>query len=206
VIDVLDFFLEAMTNYGPLVLGLAMLPGAVGVPVPIGMLLIAAGAFVRQGVMDWQAAFLFAWLGALVSDALSYAMGRWTGQWTRGRLHQRYAAVWHQAEELFRKHGGWAVFATSWLIRGLAIPTNLIAGSSGYSFRRFVAWDAVGKLLWILLHAGLGYAFASQWQLLGETIGRYGGWLGLGAVVAVGTTLVLRRLRAHQDRAVGSAV
>jgi membrane-associated protein len=204
VIDVLELFLNGMTNYGPLVLGLAMLPGAVGLPVPVGMLLIAAGAFVRQGIMDWQAAFLFAWLGALVSDALCYAMGRWTGRCARGRLHERYASVWHQAEELFRKKGGWAVFATSWLVRGLAIPTNLIAGSSHYSFWRFTAWDAVGKLLWILLHGGLGYAFASQWQLVGETISIYGGWLGLGAIVAVGTYLLLRRLRANQDCAVGN--
>ena len=195
-----DFFLNGMTIYGPLILGLAMLPAAVGLPVPAGVLLIAAGAFVRQGIMDWRAVFLSAWLGAMLSDALSYAMGRWTGRWARGRLNERYAAVWHQAEELFRNHAGWAVFATSWLIRGLAIPTNLIAGSSCYSFRRFVAWDAVGMLVWILLYAGLGYAFASQWQLVSETISSHGGWLGLCAAVGTGIYLLLRRRRANQGR------
>jgi membrane-associated protein len=200
----LDLFLNGMTAFGPLVLGLAMLPGAIGLPVPVGVLLIAAGAFVRQGIMDWQVAFLFAWLGALLSDALSYALGRWTGGWARGHLSERYAAVWDRAEELFRARGGWAVFATSWLIRGLAIPTNLIAGSSGYSFWRFVAWDAVGKLFWILLHAGLGYAFASQWQLVSETIRRYSGWLGLGALVGAGIYLSLRRRRASGHCAAGS--
>ncbi len=193
----LDLFLKGMTTYGPLVLGLAMLPGAVGLPVPVGVLLIAAGAFVRQGIMDWQAVFLFAWVGALFSDSLSYTMGLRTGRWARGRLHARYVAVWHRAEELFRNHGGWAVFATSWLIRGLAIPTNFIAGSSCYPFRRFIAWDALGKLFWILLHAGLGYAFASEWQLVGETISSHGGWLGLCALVAVGIYLLLRRLLAN---------
>lgn len=200
----LDHFLNGMTSNGPLVLGLAMLPGAIGLPVPVGVLLIAAGAFVRQGIMDWQAAFLFAWLGALLSDALSYALGRWTGGWARGRLSERYAAVWHQAEDLFRAHGGRAVFATSWLIRGLAIPTNLIAGSSGYAFWQFVAWDAVGKFFWILLHAGLGYVFASQWQFVSETISRYGSWLGLCALVGGGIYLFLRRLRANRGHTVGS--
>jgi membrane-associated protein len=193
----LEFFLNAMTLYGPLVLGLAMLPAAAGLPVPAGMLLIAAGALVRQGIMDWRAVFLFAWLGALLSDALSYAMGRRAGRWAQGRLHERYAAVWHRAEARFRDHGGWAVFVTSWLIRGLAIPTNLIAGSSGYPFRRFVTWDATGKLFWILLHAGLGYAFASQWPLVGETIRRYGGWLALCATAGLGLYLLVRRWRAH---------
>jgi hypothetical protein len=60
VINVLNLFLNGMTIYGPLVLGLAMLPGAVGVPMPVGALLVAAGAFARQGIMDWQTAFLFA--------------------------------------------------------------------------------------------------------------------------------------------------
>lgn len=191
----LDLFLNGMTTYGSLVLGLAMLPGAVGVPMPVGALLVAAGAFARQGIMEWQTAFLFAWLGAMLSDALSYTMGRWTGPWARGRLNERYAAVWHRAEELFRKRGGWAVFATSWLIRGLAIPTNLVAGSSRYPFRRFVAWDAVGNPL-----AGLGYAFASQWQLISETISSHGGWLGLCTIVGIGIYLLLRRRRANQGR------
>jgi membrane protein DedA with SNARE-associated domain len=83
---------------------------------------------------------------------------------------------------------------------GMTIPTNLIAGSSRYSFRRFVAWDAVGMLVWILLHAGLGYAFASQWQLVSETISSHGGWLGLCAAVGTGIYLLLRRRRANQGR------
>jgi membrane-associated protein len=200
----LDLFLNGMTTYGPLVLGLAMLPGAVGVPMPVGALLVAAGAFARQGIMDWQTAFLFAWLGAVVSDALSYTLGRYTVPWARGRLSERYVAVWHRAEELFRKRAGWAVFATSWLIRGLAIPTNLIAGSSRYPFRRFVAWNAAGKLVWILLYAGLGYVFASQWPLVSEAISRHAGWLGLAAALGAGIALLVRRLRARQ-RCLGSS-
>jgi membrane-associated protein len=201
----LDFFLNGMTAYGPLMLGLAMLPGVFGVPVPAGVLLIAAGALVRQGFMDWQAAFLCAWLGALLGDVLSYTMGRWVAQWVRGRLSERYAAVWHRAEERFRNHGGWAVFTTSWLIRGLAIPTNLAAGSSRYPIQRFIAWSAAGKLVWILLHAGLGYAFARQWQFVGETMSRWGDWLGLGVAAGLGAYLLLRRLRANQGDAVCEA-
>jgi membrane protein DedA with SNARE-associated domain len=164
------------------------------------MLLIAAGAFVRQGIMDWQTTFLVAWLGALLTDAASYAMGRRAGRWARGRVGERYAEVWHQAEEMFRSHGGWAVFATSWLVRGLASPTNLIAGSSRYPFGRFVAWHAAGKLLWILLHAGLGYASAGQWRLIADTVSRYGAWMGACAAVVLVAYLLVRRLRAKQER------
>jgi membrane protein DedA with SNARE-associated domain len=196
----LDHLVQYMTSYGPLVLGLAMLPTAVGLPVPVGVLLIAAGAFVRQGIMDGPSTLLLAWLGATAGDASSYVIGRWVRQWSQGRLQERYAAVWRRAEDLFRERAGWAVFCASWLIRGLSVPTNLIAGGSGYPFRRFVALVAPGKVLWVLLHAGLGYFFASQWQLIGLAVTRYGTWLGLCAAVGAGIYLVVRRLRAHLPR------
>ena len=53
----INLFINGLTAYGPLALSLAMFPGIVGVPVPVGMLLIAAGAFARQGLMGWQAVF-----------------------------------------------------------------------------------------------------------------------------------------------------
>jgi membrane-associated protein len=191
-----------MINYGPLVLGLAMLPGSLGLPLPVGVLLIAAGALVRQGILDWYAVFLFAWLGAMLSDALTYTIGSRTGGWLRDHFSESFTDTWHQAEVLFKNRGGWAVFTTSCLIRGLAIPTNLIAGSSHYPLRHFIAWDAAGKIVWILLHAGLGYAFASQWQFVSKTINSYYVWLGLCAIVGIGIYLLLRRLHANQGRTV----
>ena len=196
----LNLLLSGMTTYGPLVLGLAMLPAAVGVPVPTGTLLIAAGAFVRQGLMDGRSLFLLAWIGALLSDALSYGLGRWAGQWAHRRLPERYTATWHRAEGLFAERGGWAVFLTSWLIRGLALPTNLIAGSSEYPFWNFVSWDAVGKVLWVLLHAGLGYLFADRWPWISRTLGDYGRWLVLAILLGLGIYL-LYRLWARRNRA-----
>jgi membrane-associated protein len=191
---VLDLFISGLTTYGPLALCLAMFPGIVGVPMPVGVLLIAAGAFTREGLMAWQAVFLCAWLGTMVSDSLTYALGRWAGGWVQGRLSGRSVEIWRQAEERFKNHGDWAVFVTSWLIRGPAYPTNIIAGSSHYSFWRFIAWDAAGKLIWIMIHAGLGYTFASQWQRVSETTSSVGNWLGLCAVVGICIYLVLRRV------------
>jgi membrane protein DedA with SNARE-associated domain len=97
------------------------------------------------------------------------------------------------------------VFTTGWLIRGLAVPTTLIAGSSRYPLWRFLVWNAAGKLLLILLHAGFGYAFASQWRPLSETVNRYGIWLGLSAAVGGGAYLLARRWRANRGGTVREA-
>jgi Na+-driven multidrug efflux pump len=52
----------------------------------------------------------------------------------------------------------------------------------------------VGKLFWILLHAGLGFAFASQWQLVNEQLGAAGRWAGMGIAVIIAGVLLARRL------------
>ena len=61
-----------------------------------------------------------------------------------------------------KRRGGIAIYLTRWLFTPLALPTNLIAGSSGYPFWKFLLFDIAGEITWILLYGGLGYAFGSQ--------------------------------------------
>jgi membrane protein DedA with SNARE-associated domain len=82
----------------------------------------------------------------------------------------------------------------------------LASGASGYEFGRFVAYGIAGRAAWLALYGGLGYAFGHQWPLVSQAISSYGVWLGLGAAAAGGLTLVLRRLRERQGRAVCRAV
>jgi membrane-associated protein len=196
----LELLLDWMALYGPLALGLLMLPGAVGIPVPGSALLVAAGALARQGSMNWQAVLGFAWLGAVLSDAAAFTLGRVAGDWARQRLGKPNETVWQRAQDRFNRHGGLAVFVTRFLIMSLAIPTNLIAGGTGYGFGRFLAWAAAGKLIWVAVHCGLGYAFAGQWQMVSDSIGRYGSWLGTGAMVAAAIFIGVRHLVRNRRR------
>ena len=79
---------------------------------------------------------------------------------------------------------GLPFFFTRFLITALAIPTNLIAGGSGYPFRRFMLYDVLGEVTWIILYGGLGYLFGSQWEVVNEFVSNFGGLL-LGVVVFV---------------------
>ena len=73
------------------------------------------------------------------------------------------------------------------LLTALDVPTNLIAGGSRYSFRRFLAWDIAGRVTWLLIYGGLGYLFSSQWQTVTALLSSCGLWIG----VAVGVILLL---------------
>ena len=74
----------------------------------------------------------------------------------------------------------------------VAFPITLIAGSSGYRFRKFFLYDTLGELTWFAIYGGLGYAFGSQWELITDFISNFSGFL-LGALaLGVGLYLLLK--------------
>jgi len=195
-LNLTDFFLTGMITYGPLVLGLAMMLGALGLPMPIPLLGLAAGAFARQGLIDWKTLSALGLMGAVLGDSVSYAVGRFAGGWVQYRLGA--SSAWQKAGDQFQQHGALAVYVTRFLFTPLAVPTSLIAGSSGYAFRRFLTHAVAGDFTWIALYCGLGYIFGSRWQVISQLVGHYLGWLGGAVVVGIGVYVLVRRLRQSQ--------
>jgi membrane protein DedA with SNARE-associated domain len=91
-----------------------------------------------------------------------------------------------------------AVVWTRFLITGIAVPVNLIAGTSGFPFRRFLLYDIAGESVWIFGYGGLGYLFGSQWEAVSDILGNISG-LTLGLVLlAIGIWLGVRWLKAME--------
>ena len=177
-------------SYGsPMVAG-ALLLGALGLPVPGTLIVIATGAFIRQGVLDIYTAPPLGLGGALVGDMVIYGLGRFARTWINRKFG--HSSAWQKAENYFNRRGGIAIYLTRWLFTPLAIPTNLIAGSSGYPFWKFLIFDLSGELTWILLYGGLGYAFGSQWELIGDFISDFSGLLLGVAILGAGIYLIFR--------------
>jgi membrane protein DedA with SNARE-associated domain len=65
-----DYLLTQIIIYGAPLFGLILLIGALGIPVPASLLLIAAGAFSQQGVLVWYQVALMGLLGAVLGDDL----------------------------------------------------------------------------------------------------------------------------------------
>ena len=175
-----NFLLTQIINYGAPLLGLILFLGALGVPLGTSVVVIAAGAFSQQGVLSWPNAMLIGLVGAVIGDVLSYSIGYYAKSWTQKRFGN--SPIWNNASESFQKRAGLAIFLTRWLITAVAIPTNLIAGESGYKFSHFLFYDIIGELTWLLLYGGLGYLFGSQWELVYDFISNFGG-LALGLVI-----------------------
>ncbi len=95
-------------------------------------------------------------------------MGNYGKNWVQKKFGD--SSAWLNAQESFQRRAWLAIFLTRFLITALAVPTNLIAGGSGYKFRRFMLYDVLGEILWIPLYGGLGYAFGTQWEVVNEFI------------------------------------
>lgn len=189
--DLSDTLLSWTVIYGPSMLFVALFLGAIGIPLPATFLVLAAGAFVRQGVLDPSGAIILSLFGAALGDITSYGMGRFA----RGPIIRRFgqAATWQKAELNLRQRGAIAVYLTRWLLTPLAIPTNLVAGSTGYPFVRFGMYILAGELTWLMLFGGIGYAFSSQWEAVSEFISNFSGVLVGIVLLGLGGYFLFRR-------------
>jgi membrane protein DedA with SNARE-associated domain len=140
--------LDGLRDYGPAALFVIAALGGIGVPAPVTVTLLAAGAVARQGGPERVFLFLAAaTAGATVGDGISYAMGRWGLGGMRRRLER--SRSWNRAREALEARGGTAaVLLTRFLLTPLALPTNLLCGGDRYPFLRFAGLCAVGHVIY----------------------------------------------------------
>ena len=181
--DITEYFLTSMVNYGGVILLVVLLAGALGIPLPTTLMVIVSGAFIRQGIIDLAPTLTLGIIGVVIGDSLSYAMGYYSKGWAERKFGLN--KTWIKAQEVFKKRGGLAIYLTRFLLTPLAIPTNLIAGSTGYSYWRFVMYAFLGEGTWLLMFGGLGYTFGDQWEVISQLISDFSGLLlGLVALAA----------------------
>jgi membrane-associated protein len=189
--DITDFLLTGLLNYGAILLGGTLFLSALGVPLPATMLVMATGAFSRQGLLSLQAAAGVAVGAAVAGDACSYAVGRYAGGLLTARL--KGSAAWQSADRQFVRWGTWSVFLSRFLLTPIALPVNLLAGSTRFSWPRFMAAVVVGEVIWVLLFGGLGLLFADNWEALSQMASDLSGVLvGVLLVGMGGYGLVMR--------------
>lgn len=191
MLDVNELFLSGILTYGIWALGLTTLVSAIGLPLPATMFLLAAGALAQQRTMDWQTAVLLAALGAILGDTISYGLARFGGELTRRKLET--ADAWAKSQRVFDRWGGWAVFFTRFLLTPLALPINLLAGSTRYTPWRFVTMVVMGETIWAAAFVGMGYLFADRWEAVSEIAGSLTNSIAIGAAAIAGVAYLLLR-------------
>jgi len=181
-----------LNTYGAPLLGLVLLLGAVGFPLPLSMLVFVAGVFSRQGTISWYYAAGFGLAGTVIGDSLSFAFGRWGGK----QVLQRFGSsnLLADAQSTFTQRRAPAIFFTRFLLTAIAVPVNLMAGSSR-GFYDFLVYDLAGEAVWIALYGGSGYLFGSQWELISVILSDFGWTILVPAAGAGGLYWVLQKCK-----------
>jgi len=184
-----DLTLVSLSGFGfPVLLFVAFI-GSLGIPFPITLVIVAAGALTRQGYLSWYEMISACLLGAAIADHGEYLLGRVGKQWVVNRFG--HTKVWQQANFIFNRQGGWAVLLTRFWLTPLAPAINFIAGSH-YAYPRFLFFDLLGQLLWVLLYGGLGYIFFEQWRWVSQLVSEF---TGISFVVVLLTLAVVGYLK-----------
>lgn len=174
--------------YGLPVIAIAAFFSCLAVPIPTFAIMLSGGAFAASGdLVLWQV-LVSAYIAALLGDQSGFQIGRWGGPTVITTLerHPKRAAAIAKAKASVDRWGGLGVFLSTWLFAPLGPWVNLIAGASGMSRHRFLAWDATGEAIWVTAYVSLGFVFGSRLPELADLVGD---WAGL--VTFAGATMVL---------------
>ena len=162
-----DQVLTALLVYGYPALGLTLLLGSIGLPLPDGVATTIAGSLASQGRIDWFWAVTIAVIASVIGDAVGYGLGRLLsekfldrhGHWL-GLTASRRARV----QTLFVRWGLLTVFITRTFMSYLSSIASLLAGFSRYRLANFLATAFAGRVVWTAGYFGLGYGIGADWE------------------------------------------
>jgi membrane protein DedA with SNARE-associated domain len=168
-----DQLLSVVSQYGaPALFGIVTI-AAIGLPLPITLLLIVAGSMISQGAMNFWWAVGAAGAGSILGDQAGYAIGRWGGAGVVKKLSGLFGgrADLQAMEAKAQAWGGPGIFITRWLLSPLGPWINLASGTAGYPWHRFLFWDILGELTGAVVYISLGRYFSDRVMALSAVLG-----------------------------------
>ena len=131
-------------------------------------LLLAGGFAASLGLLKFPWVVAAAFIGAIIGDNLTYAIGHHGGRPLLDR-YGRYILLTpkrrRDIEKHFHQHGSKTLFITRFLW-GTRLPTTLLAGASGMHYRRFMTANFISAIIWAIVVGALGFIFGHSWTLL----------------------------------------
>ena len=128
---------------------------------PGDSLLFAAGAFASRGSLNPFVLSVLLSIAAVLGDTVNYWIGRYIGPRvfrTESRfLNRRHLA---RAQEFYERHGGKAIVFARFvpIVRTFA---PFVAGVGVMNYPRFLFYNVMGGIAWIMLFVWAGYFFGN---------------------------------------------
>ena len=168
VVHLDDHLLWVVQQYGAWIYALLFLivfceTGLVVTPfLPGDSLLFVAGTIAGAGGMNVHLLAVLLVIAAVLGDSLNYALGRYLGP----RVF-RHEGSWvfrkeylDRTNRFFAKHGGKTIIIARFvpIVRTYA---PFVAGIGHMEYRRFLSFNVIGALVWVVLLTYAGYFFGN---------------------------------------------
>lgn len=161
---------------------------------PGDSLLFIAGTVTASAVMNVHLLVFLLIVAATLGDSVNYAVGHYIGP----RVYDKPDSRWFKQEHLRQTQAFYDRYGAITIIIGRFVPivrtfAPFLAGVAGMSYRRFLAYNVIGAVVWVASLVYAGYLFGNiPWVKSNLT------WIVIGIVVvslipAVTTFLQERR-------------
>ncbi len=192
------FFADLIASLGEVGVGLLTFVETVIPPVPSEVVLPLAGFLSQQGRLSLIGVLVASTAGSVVGALTFYALGALLGLDRSIALLSRVPLVdrgdLQRASAWFHRHGTASVLLGR-VVPGVRSLVSLPAGAQRMPLATFILLTAVGSGVWNTLLVGAGYAFATQWDLVGRWASTASNVVVVGLLVLAVLALVRRARR-----------
>jgi membrane protein DedA with SNARE-associated domain/rhodanese-related sulfurtransferase len=167
-------------HYAYLIIFLWVLVEQIGIPIPSVPVLLTAGTLSATHRVSWFGVTAAMLIACIIADTIWFSLGRRYGNSVLKllcRLSFEASTCVSKTEGYFTRRGAVTLLFAKF-VPGLSTVAAPIAGQTGMSYGRFIAWDLAGSLIW-------GEAFILAGRFFGDLAKKsapFFAWLGHFAI------------------------
>jgi membrane protein DedA with SNARE-associated domain len=198
---IVGWAISIMETLGAPGAGLAVALENIFPPIPSELILPLAGFTASRGDMSLLGAIVWTTLGSVAGAVVLYAVGALLGRDRTRAIAARLPLVklsdFDRSEAWFARHGRKAVFF------GRMVPLfrsfiSIPAGIERMPMTTFLAFTALGSLIWNAIFVLAGYQLGENWREVQDVVGVYQKVVVAVVLLAVAAFVALRLRRARQ--------
>lgn len=171
----MSFTTDLLTQYGYIVLFIALTLELIAFPLPGEILMTYSGFLIFQGNLKLIPCIVFATAGIITGITTSYVIGSKLG----AEVFHKHGAKVHMGPDKFEKVSEWfnkygnKLLIVAYFIPGVRHITGYFSGIVEISYKKFALNAYLGAILWSTTFILLGKTLGSEWNQFHTYIMKY---------------------------------
>jgi len=197
LLELIELVRPYVDQYGYIILFFGVMLENASLPVPGETILIIASFYSHssEGQVHLNLGYVIgiATVGCILGDNISFYVGRRVGRPFIHKYGKYFFITEHRltyVEHFFQRHGDKTIFLQRW-ITGVRVIGALVAGTTKMPWSRFLIFNCLGAVTWVVTISLLTYLFAVNLPVLLKILSR-SGWTLLTLVVILVVVFYLK--------------